>query len=157
MAERVLVVGSGGREHALAWKLAQSPQIQQVLVAPGNAGTANCGKICNSGTVLLVQSHTAQEWCNIIFYTWKMPKFDCLWPLCLNYLSIFSEVQKCFSHIFTLFALFSISIFGRLLCVSEVSVSNHSILAQFCKDHHVGLVVVGPEVPLAAGEPLSLT
>ncbi|XP_058468283.1 trifunctional purine biosynthetic protein adenosine-3 [Solea solea] len=81
MAERVLVVGGGGREHALAWKLAQSPQIQQVLVAPGNAGTASCGKISNS----------------------------------------------------------------------EVSVSNHAILAQFCKDHHVGLVVVGPEVPLAAG------
>ncbi|KAF3857105.1 hypothetical protein F7725_008964 [Dissostichus mawsoni] len=56
-------------------------QIQQILVAPGNAGTANCGKISNS----------------------------------------------------------------------EVSVSNHAILAQFCKDHHVGLVLVGPEVPLAAG------
>uniref|UniRef100_A0AAQ5XI29 phosphoribosylamine--glycine ligase n=1 Tax=Amphiprion ocellaris TaxID=80972 RepID=A0AAQ5XI29_AMPOC len=82
MAERVLVVGGGGREHALAWKLAQSPQVQQVLVAPGNAGTASCGKISNS----------------------------------------------------------------------EVSLSNHSILAQFCKDHHVGLVVVGPEVPLAADE-----
>ncbi|KAJ8350812.1 hypothetical protein SKAU_G00259420 [Synaphobranchus kaupii] len=81
MAERVLVIGSGGREHALAWKLAQSPHIQQVLVAPGNAGTADCGKISNSG----------------------------------------------------------------------VSVSNHSILAQYCKDHNVGLVVVGPEVPLAAG------
>ncbi|XP_040041627.2 trifunctional purine biosynthetic protein adenosine-3 isoform X2 [Gasterosteus aculeatus] len=81
MAEKVLVVGGGGREHALAWKLAQSPQVQQVLVAPGNAGTAGCGKISNS----------------------------------------------------------------------EVSVSNHAILAQFCKDHHVGLVVVGPEVPLAAG------
>ncbi|CAI5638286.1 unnamed protein product [Oreochromis niloticus] len=81
MAERVLVVGGGGREHALAWKLAQSPQVQQVLVAPGNAGMAGCGKISNS----------------------------------------------------------------------EVSVSNHTILAQFCKDHHVGLVVVGPEVPLAAG------
>lgn len=49
MAERVLVIGSGGREHALAWKLAQSPHIQQVLVAPGNAGTASCGKISNSG------------------------------------------------------------------------------------------------------------
>lgn len=49
MAERVLVVGGGGREHALAWKLAQSPQVQQVLVAPGNAGTAGCGKISNSG------------------------------------------------------------------------------------------------------------
>lgn len=49
MAERVLVVGGGGREHALAWKLAQSPQVQQVLVVPGNAGTANCGKISNSG------------------------------------------------------------------------------------------------------------
>ncbi|XP_063073252.1 trifunctional purine biosynthetic protein adenosine-3 [Engraulis encrasicolus] len=81
MAERVLVIGSGGREHALAWKLAQSPHVQQVLVAPGNAGTASCGKISNSA----------------------------------------------------------------------VSVSNHSILAQYCKDHNVGLVVVGPEVPLAAG------
>lgn len=49
MAERVLVVGSGGREHTLAWKLAQSSQVQQVLVAPGNAGTACCGKISNSG------------------------------------------------------------------------------------------------------------
>lgn len=81
MAERVLVIGSGGREHALAWKLAQSPHVQNVLVAPGNAGTADCGKISNSA----------------------------------------------------------------------VSVSNHSILAQYCKDHNVSLVVVGPEVPLAAG------
>uniref|UniRef100_H3C485 Trifunctional purine biosynthetic protein adenosine-3 n=1 Tax=Tetraodon nigroviridis TaxID=99883 RepID=H3C485_TETNG len=81
MVAKVLVVGGGGREHALAWKLAQSPHLQQVLVAPGNAGTADGGKISNS----------------------------------------------------------------------EVSVSNHAILAQFCKDHQVGLVVVGPEAPLAAG------
>jgi phosphoribosylamine--glycine ligase len=37
---KVLVVGNGGREHALAWKIAQSPRVTQVLVAPGNAGTA---------------------------------------------------------------------------------------------------------------------
>ena len=37
---KVLVIGSGGREHALAWKLAQSPKVQRVFVAPGNGGTA---------------------------------------------------------------------------------------------------------------------
>lgn len=39
MNKRILVVGSGGREHALAWKLAQSPRVAQVFVAPGNGGT----------------------------------------------------------------------------------------------------------------------
>ena len=37
---KILVVGSGGREHALAWRIAQTPGLQKVLVAPGNAGTA---------------------------------------------------------------------------------------------------------------------
>ena len=37
---KILVIGSGGREHALAWKLAQSPRVSEVIVAPGNAGTA---------------------------------------------------------------------------------------------------------------------
>lgn len=37
---KLLVIGNGGREHALAWKLAQSPRVDEVLVAPGNAGTA---------------------------------------------------------------------------------------------------------------------
>ena len=37
---KLLVIGSGGREHALAWRLAKSPRIQKVFVAPGNAGTA---------------------------------------------------------------------------------------------------------------------
>ncbi|NXN89035.1 PUR2 protein, partial [Bombycilla garrulus] len=81
MAERVLVVGSGGREHALAWKLAQSPHVQHVFVAPGNAGTADNGKISNSA----------------------------------------------------------------------VPVSDHAAVAQFCRDQDIRLVVVGPEVPLAAG------
>ncbi len=37
---KLLVIGSGGREHAMAWKLAQSPKVQKVFVAPGNGGTA---------------------------------------------------------------------------------------------------------------------
>ena len=36
---KILVIGSGGREHALAWKLAQSPKASKVFVAPGNGGT----------------------------------------------------------------------------------------------------------------------
>ncbi|KAL8190568.1 UNVERIFIED_CONTAM: hypothetical protein K2H54_055743 [Gekko kuhli] len=81
MADQVLVIGSGGREHALAWKLAQSPHVKQVLVAPGNAGTANSEKISNSA----------------------------------------------------------------------VSINDHAALVKYCKDQKIGLVVVGPEVPLAEG------
>lgn len=44
---KVLVIGSGGREHALAWKLAQSPKVQAVYVAPGNGGTALDGRLVN--------------------------------------------------------------------------------------------------------------
>ncbi|MCS7294340.1 MAG: phosphoribosylamine--glycine ligase [Chloroflexota bacterium] len=40
MGAKVLLVGSGGREHALAWKLRQSPDVDEIIVAPGNAGTA---------------------------------------------------------------------------------------------------------------------
>ena len=44
---RVLVIGGGGREHALAWKVAQSDRVEQVFVAPGNAGTATEPKVTN--------------------------------------------------------------------------------------------------------------
>ena len=40
----ILLLGSGGREHALAWKIAQSKKCDQLFIAPGNAGTAECGK-----------------------------------------------------------------------------------------------------------------
>ena len=44
---KVLVIGGGGREHALAWKLAQSPRVAEVFVAPGNAGTALENNVTN--------------------------------------------------------------------------------------------------------------
>ncbi|MBC7822358.1 MAG: phosphoribosylamine--glycine ligase, partial [Candidatus Parcubacteria bacterium] len=44
---RVLIVGNGGREHVLAWKLLQSPQVQQVVCVPGNGGTATLDRCSN--------------------------------------------------------------------------------------------------------------
>jgi phosphoribosylamine--glycine ligase len=75
----VLLVGSGGREHAIAWKLKQSREIGQLYIAPGNAGTAQCGR--------------------------------------------------------------------------NVPISDHDVpsLVRFAREQKVGLVVVGPEDPLAAG------
>src|SRR5687767_12911689 len=50
---KVLIIGSGGREHALAWKAAQSPRLSKLYIAPGNAGTAACGE----NVLLDVQDH----------------------------------------------------------------------------------------------------
>ena len=44
---KILLLGSGGREHALAWKIAQSPKVEKLYIAPGNAGTTNAGENVN--------------------------------------------------------------------------------------------------------------
>ena len=44
---KILLLGSGGREHALAWKIAQSKKVEKLYIAPGNAGTGNCGENVN--------------------------------------------------------------------------------------------------------------
>ena len=41
---KILLLGGGGREHALAWKIAQSEKVEELFIAPGNAGTSNCGE-----------------------------------------------------------------------------------------------------------------
>lgn len=56
---KVLVVGNGGREHAMAWKLAQSPKVQQVFVAPGNGGTAKDTRLVN---VPILDNAQLREW-----------------------------------------------------------------------------------------------
>jgi phosphoribosylamine--glycine ligase len=75
----VLLIGGGGREHALAWKLKQSPLLGRLYCAPGNAGIA--------------------------------------------------EVAECVA----------------------LDVDDHAAVARFCKEHDIGLVVIGPEVSLVAG------
>lgn len=76
---KILVVGGGGREHALAWKLAQSERTTMVYLAPGNGGTARDSRMCN------------------------------------------------------------------------IDISDPRELAEFVKREHIGITVVGPEAPLAAG------
>ena len=56
---KVLVIGGGGREHALAWKLAQSPKVQRVYVAPGNGGTALDKRLVN---VNITDVKALREW-----------------------------------------------------------------------------------------------
>ena len=46
---KILLLGSGGREHALAWKIAQSEKVEKLYIAPGNAGTGNCGENVSIG------------------------------------------------------------------------------------------------------------
>ncbi|MGE3345964.1 MAG: phosphoribosylamine--glycine ligase [Ramlibacter sp.] len=56
---KVLVIGGGGREHALAWKLAQSPRVQSVYVAPGNGGTARDDRLEN---IAITDVVALREW-----------------------------------------------------------------------------------------------
>ena len=63
---KLLIIGNGGREHAIAWKCAQSPQVEQIWVAPGNAGTAQEYKVQNiaiqpTDTTALLQFATKNE------------------------------------------------------------------------------------------------
>jgi phosphoribosylamine---glycine ligase len=75
----VLIIGSGGREHALAWKVARSPRLTKLYIAPGNAGTLACGE--------------------------NVP----------------------------------------------VDISDHTAVVRFCKQRQIDMMIVGPEIPLAAG------
>lgn len=65
MSAKVLVLGGGSREHALAWKLAQSPKVSHVYVAPGNAGTATMSpdRVSNVPTLNIKDNAAVIGWC----------------------------------------------------------------------------------------------
>lgn len=89
---KALVIGSGGREHAIVWKLLQSPKVSKVYAAPGNGGTA--GFVYESG-------------------------------------------KKCEN----------VDLLGRDICEAEIQ----NALIRYVKKEKIGLTIVGPEAPLAAG------
>ena len=60
---RVLLIGNGGREHALAWKLSQSRRVEKIFAVPGNGGTASCPKVTN------VDSVSADDFCGLVEFS----------------------------------------------------------------------------------------
>lgn len=91
---KILIIGGGGREHALAWKAAQSNKVSKVFVAPGNAGTAREDKLENVAIA-------ADDIANLLDFA-KNNQIDLTIvgpeaPLCLGIVDRFSEAgQKCF-------------------------------------------------------------
>ncbi|XP_059153843.1 trifunctional purine biosynthetic protein adenosine-3-like [Physella acuta] len=71
MSEQILLIGSGGREHAQAWKLTKSPDVEKIYAAPGNAGTANTDKVTNVSLNLL-DFQSVASWCKLHGITFVM-------------------------------------------------------------------------------------
>ncbi|XP_057321588.1 trifunctional purine biosynthetic protein adenosine-3-like [Microplitis mediator] len=62
MGEKVLVIGGGGREHAICWKLSQSPQVEEIYVSPGNCGIEKIKKV-NLININIKNNKEVTEWC----------------------------------------------------------------------------------------------
>jgi phosphoribosylamine--glycine ligase len=114
---QVLVIGSGGREHALAWKLSLSPKITRVLVAPGNPGTAREPKIKNVAVTAigdLVKFARAED----IFFTVVGPEA----PLAAGVVDAFREA--------------GLAIFGPTRAAAQLE-SSKDFAKRFLVRHHI--------------------
>ena len=65
---KVLVIGNGGREHTLVWKMKQSPKVSKIFVAPGNAGTSEIAEVVGGtrNVQLLIGSRTMRTLFRIV-------------------------------------------------------------------------------------------
>ena len=79
---KVLVIGSGGREHAIAWKLARSPKVQQVFVAPGNGGTHHDAELKN---IAVTDKVELRQWAQQEGIDLTVDDFDCFVVLGLSH------------------------------------------------------------------------
>ena len=68
---KVLVIGGGGREHALVWKLKQSPKVDKVYCAPGNAGISEIAECIN------IKGDDADALLDFVKYNWKIGRASC--------------------------------------------------------------------------------
>lgn len=77
----VLILGSGGREHALAWKIVQSPKLKNLFIAPGNAGTASCGTNVNISAINFeeVRNFCIENQVNMIIVGPEAPLVEGIW------------------------------------------------------------------------------
>jgi formyltetrahydrofolate-dependent phosphoribosylglycinamide formyltransferase len=73
---KVLVVGGGGREHAIAWKLAQSPEVAHVIVTPGNGGTATAGGKIRNEKIADIPAYALQENVHLVVVGPEQPLVD---------------------------------------------------------------------------------
>jgi phosphoribosylamine---glycine ligase len=159
---RILVIGSGGREHALCWKLKQSPEVEQIFCAPGNAGTAQVAEnvaigACELGRLIRFAKH------NRIDFTVVGPDD----PLALGIVDLFSTAGlSAFGPNKTAARLESSKIFAKELMRKEgiptaeartFSDSNEALA--YCEDLQFPIVIkadglaLGKGVIIATGRP----
>ena len=78
---KVLIVGGGGREHAIAWKISQSPKVEKLYCAPGNAGIAKVAECVDIGVMAVSYTHLGRHQrlpsCSVLLRWPRLPA--CAW------------------------------------------------------------------------------
>ena len=130
---RVLVLGSGGREHALAWKLAQSPQVSHVWVSPGNAGTAGIADLDKSAGTAGIADLDKSAGTADLFRSADLDK------------------SAGTAGIADLYKSAGTADLDKSAQLANLQLQSHDEIVAFAKNNTIDLVVVGPEGYLKDG------